>query len=972
MLKSSWRAYSRLSYFHHSIYGNSSNPRQLTEYFQSTLPFCRRIQDLKTLKSLLIVHGLITHQQFIKQFTDHCCHLGFLEIALSTFKIIEKPSLPLQNLLIRSLCDNGLFDYVLFVYQKCRGSGCLSDNYTYPFVLKACSALVNVNFGKMIHSAILRTGFEENVVIQTALIGFYSNIGQIVNARELIDRISQPDLVAWNALISGYSFNGFDRGVFEVFRDIRNMGLKPNVSTLASVIPVCLHFGVHIGYSLHGFAFKCGYSTNESLVPAFISMYGNSGELLAARNIFDSLMKKNVAIWNAMISAYSRNQKSDYAVELFQRILLDDARPNMITFVSVIPSCENHHSILLLESFHACVMKFGFEKHISVVTALLSVYAKLQDVDSAEYLFNTTTPRNLLLWNSMVSAYVSNGLWDAGLIAFHQMQMSGFNPDVISIISILSLCSEKGATLPGKSAHAFSLKQGIDVSPNASNALLAFYCDCRELAYSCKIFMRMVEKNVVSWNTMISGCVNNGEAEQAMAFFHQMRQDGFHFDLITLISILPSCNELALGLTVHGFAIKTALIADISLANALISMYINCGELDEGCEFFEYMPNRSVVSWNALMTGYRYHDLQNDIIFLFSQMVKEDQKPNYVTLLNVLPACCSFLQGKSVHAYAFRMGIPLETPLLTSLMIMYARFDDVSSCLMLFHMGEKRNISVWNAVITAHLHSNNARKAFSFFLDLLQREIEPDVVTILNLISTCFQLNNQHLTDSILAYLFHKSFDKDVAISNALIDMYAKCGNLSSARMLFDALQQKDSFSWTVMINGYGVHGDGGAALKLFSQMRTRGFKPDKITYMSILSSCSHAGLVEQGKIIFSSMIQDGILPGNEHYACMVDLLGRTGDLNEACELIQNLPQKPSANILESLLGACLSHGDYVLGEEIGSLLLQTKPEESAPYVILYNVYAAAGKWTDANRVRLEMDQKQIRKIAGFSTFDCA
>ncbi|CAA3015942.1 pentatricopeptide repeat-containing At3g05240 [Olea europaea subsp. europaea] len=965
MLKSSWRAYSRLS----------SNSRQLTEYFLSTLPLCRRIQDLKTLKSLLIVHGLITHQPLIKQFIDHCCHLSFLELALSTFKIIEKPSLPLQNLLTRSLCDNRLFDHVLFVYQKCRGSGCLSDNYTYPFVLKACSALVHVNFGKTIHSAILRTGFEENVVIQTALIDFYSNVGGIVNARELIDRITHPDLVAWNALISGYSFNGFDREVFKVFQEIRNMDFKPNVSTLASVIPVCLHFGVHIGYSLHGFAFKCGYSTNESLVPAFISLYGNSGELLAARNIFESLMTKNVAVWNAMISAYSRNQKSYCAVELFQRMLLDDPRPNIVTFVSVIPSCENHGSIFLLESFHACVIKSGFERHISVVTALLSVYAKLQHVNSAEYLFKTTTPRNLLSWNSMVSAYVSNGLWDAGLIAFRQMQMAGFNPDSISIISILSLCSEKGAALPGKSAHAFSLKHGNDVNLNASNALLAFYCDCRELAYSCKIFMRMIEKNLVSWNTMISGCVDNGEAEQAMAFFRQMRQEGFHFDMITLISILPSCNEcenLALGLTVHGYAVKTALTADISLANALISMYINCGELDAGCLLFEYMPNKTVISWNALMTGYRYHDLQSDIIFLFTRMVEENQKPNYVTLLNVLPACCSLLQGKSVHAYAFRTGIALKTPLLTSLMIMYARFEDVSSCLMLFHMGEKRNISVWNAVITAHLRSNNARTAFSFFLELLRREIEPDVVTILNLISTCLQLNNQHLTDSILAYLFHKSFDKDVAISNALIDLYAKCGSLSSARMLFDALPQKDTFSWTVMINGYGVHGDGEAALELFSQMRTRGFKPDKITYMSILSSCSHAGLVEQGKTIFSSMIQEGILPGNEHCACMVDLLGRTGNLNEAYELIQNLPQKPSANILESLLGACLSHGDYGVGEEIGSLLLQMKPEDSTPYVILYNVYAAAGKWTDASRVRLEMEQKQIRKIAGFSTFDCA
>ncbi|KAI3452026.1 hypothetical protein Pfo_008691 [Paulownia fortunei] len=961
---------SHLSVFSQSLY---TNPH-FTKHFLSPLPFCRKSQDLKALNSLLILNGLIRHEPLVSQFINLCCHLGFPDLALSAFKTIEKPSLYLQNLVLRSLSDIGLFEDVVCVYKKCRNSGSSSDNYTFPFVIKACAALCDVSFGNMMHCVVLRTGFGENLVVQTALLDFYSKVGEMGNACKLVDEISQPDLVAWNALISGYSINGFRYEVLQVFQDMHVMGVKPNASTLASVFPVCSHVGVsNVGISLHGLAYKLGYTGEESLVPALISMYANCGDLLAARYIFDTSTRKNVAIWNAIISAYTRNHKPENAAVVFQTMLLDEVKPNMVTFVSLLPSSEKLGSIRYVESFHTYVVKFGFEKEVSVVTALLSVYAKLGNMDSAEFLFRNVRVRNILLWNSMVSAYAGHGLWDQSLDAFCLMQMDGFDPDAISIVSLLSSCSKLKATLLGKSAHAFSIKRGIDLTLNVFNALLAFYCDRCDLVYSFRIFDRMVLKDIVSWNTMISGCVDNGELERAMLLFHQMRGEGVNFDSVSLISILPSCHKYRnpmLGLAIHSSAIRTALTTDIPLANALVSMYIICGELCAARLIFDDMPDKSVVSWNAILTGYRYHNLQKETIELFNEMIEEDQKPNYVTLLNVLPACHILLQGKSVHAYILRRRIPLETPLLTSLMIMYARFEIVRSCLMLFHIGDKTSISLWNTVISAHLLSKNGTMAFSFFRELLWNKIEPNVITVLNLISACVQLKNLHISNSVLAYLVRKGFDKDVAISNSLIDLYAKCGNISSARMIFEVLPQKDTISWSVMISGYGLHGDGEAALTLYSQMRQLGLKPDKVTYMSILSACSHAGCVEQGRMVFDSMIHDSILPGVEHYACMVDLLSRTGHLNEAYEIVKNLRHNRSAHLLGSLLGACLSHGNYQLGEEIGRFLLDMNPKDSTPYVVLHNIYAAAGKWLDANNVRLVMEQNQFSKAPGISLLD--
>ncbi|KAL0450341.1 UNVERIFIED_CONTAM: Pentatricopeptide repeat-containing protein, mitochondrial [Sesamum latifolium] len=926
---------SHLSRFNHSLHTNPD----FTNYYLSLLRFCRKSRDLEALKSLLIVHGLISHQPLVKHFIDQCCHLGFPNLALSAFRTIEKPSLYLQNLVLRSLSSDGLFEDVMYFYQTCRDSGLSSDNYSYPFVIKASAALRDVWFGKMMHCVVLKSGFGKNLVVQTALLDFYSKVGEMGNARKLVDEISQPDVVVWNALISGYSVNGFDYEVLQVFQDMHTMSVKPNSSTFASVFPVCSRVGVDdVGTSVHGLAYKLGYTEEESLVPALISMYANIGDLLAARHIFDTSTRNNVAIWNAITSAYTRNHRPEDAVPVFQAMLRDDMKPNMITFVSLLPSSENLGCIYV-ESFHAYLVKFGFEEELSVVTALLSV-----------------------IW------------WQQSLEAFHLMQKDGFVPDAISIVSLLSSCSEISATLLGKSAHAFSIRKGIDLNLNASNALLAFYCDSKELVYSFRIFDRIVDKNVVSWNTMISGCVDNGESERAMLLFHQMRQGGLDFDMVTLITILPSCHECQnplLGLAIHSYALKTALTTDISLVNALVSMYINCGELDAARLLFDDMPDKTVVSWNAVLTGYRFHNLQKETIELFNQMIEEGQTPNYVTLLNVLPACHTLPQGKSIHGYIIRRMIPLETPLLTSLMIMYARLENLTSWLKLFHIGDKTSISLWNTVISANLLSKDGSMAFSFFRELLRNKIEPDDVTVLNLISACVHLKNLHISNSVLGYLVRKGFDKHVAISNALIDMYAKCGNISCARMLFEALAQKDAISWSVTINGYGLHGDVEAALALYTQMKLLGLKPDKATYLSVLSACSHGGFVEQGRKIFDSMIhEDGVYPGLEHYACMVDLIGRTGHLDEAYELVKNLPHKPSSNILGSLLGACLSHGNYQLGEEIGRLLLDMNPKDSGSYVILHNIYAAAGKWLDANNVRVAMEQNQFSKSPGVSLLD--
>lgn len=869
------------------------------------------------------------------------------------------------------LGNHGLYEDLLRVYFSCRDSGRPSDGFTFPSVIKACAALGASGIGKVVHCVVFRSGFENNLVIQTALVGFYAKCGCMRTAQALTDRISQPDLVCLNALISGYSLNGFDWEAFEVYRKIYVMDLKPNLISLASIIPVCTRLEwFDIGKSLHGIAVKSGYLMNEFLIPAFVSMYAGDADLFSARNLFDSVEIKNVAVWNAIISAYTQMQKPTEAFQLFRDMLRSDVQPNPITFVSIIPSCEEYNSKSLGESLHASAITRGSENQPPVSTAILSMYAKLRDVASAKIIFHQMHDRNRLSWNSMVSGYVYNGLWDLGLDGFCEMQLAGFDPDAVSIISIISACSKLGAVLLGKSVHAFCLRKGFELNLNVSNALLAFYSATFQLSSCFNFFGKMPLRSVVSWNTLISCCAHNTEMELVFSLLYQMQKEGLDLDLVTLIIILPGLSEnkyLGQGMAIHCYAVKTGFALDVSLVNALISMYCNCGDLDAGRLLFKVMPEKSVVSWNALMTGFRLHNLHNEVMVLFGKMMEGNQRPNSISLLNILPACYTQLQGKSVHAFAVRAGIVQETPLLTSLLIMYGRFENSISSLTLFRMGKKDDISMWNAMMSMYTQTNDAKLAIAVFSDLLHMGLEPDYFTVLSLISSCVQLNSINLSDSVVAFLIRKGFDKDVTTANALIDLYAKCGNISIARRLFDELNGKDALSWTVMINGYGMHGDGQAALDLFLQMELSGIKPDGSTYSTILSACSHTGLAEQGRMVFNSMADHGVSPGIVHYACMVDLLGRTGHLSEAYDMVKGLPCKPSTSLLESLLGACRIHGDVELGEKISRELCALDPENSRSYVMLYNTYAAAGRWTDAERVRSEMEERQLRKTPGFS-----
>lgn len=936
---------------------------------------CGSLDSLKKLHVLLLVTGHIHDHSVVLQTIKSYLRFDQPLLALSVFETAENPTLYVQNLVIRCLSHHGFYSDLLRLYSRSQHSSrhrLGSDEFTFPFVIKACSAVSGFRAEKEVHCVVLKSGYGGHLVVQTALLHMYAKTGRMEWSRKVFDDMSGRDLISWNALISGYSSNGLDREAFEAFRQMQADGLKPNSSTFLGVIPLCRSLGPPMaGVLMHGLALKCGAFSDKALVPTLISMYAGWEDLTAARLLFDLLPSKDLVVWNAMISGYSQNGKWDEAIEVFQLMHHSDARPDIVTLVSVLSSCSNLCTIDCGKCIHAIGIKHGISDQSSVVAALVSMYAKHGEIDSAEDLFHTTPEKSLLLWNPMISGYLSNGLWDMVLGAFHNMQLEGVLPDDISMINVISGCTMAKDLCRGKSAHAYSIRKGFISNIRVMNALLSFYCDCDQFSTSLELFHRMRVRSVISWNTLISGWGKIGDIQSLVASFRSMCQEGVNFDMVTVISILSSfCSveDAASGMSFHALTIKSGCNLDLSVANALISMYMNFGDTEAGNLLFNGLSSRSIITWNALMTGYRNTNLFAQVMILFNQLRMDGQKPNSVTLLNVLPACESLLQGKSIQAYAVRNFSVLESSLLTATMMMYSRFENVRYSHLLFEMIDKKNVVAWNTMMSIYIQANHAEAAIHSFRKMLWMELKPDHVTMLNLASASSHLCCLNMTQCVTGSAIRRGFESHTSISNCLMYMFARCGSIPTARKVFDGLEEKDSISWSVMINGYGMHGDGKAALLLFSMMKEAGWQPDDITFVSVLSACSHSGLVEQGRTFFKSMTEDhGITPRMEHYACMVDLFGRTGHLDEAYDIIKCLPFKASASLLESLLGACQSHGNAKIGEAIGKLLIEYRPSNASSYVMLSNIYAAAGQWTDYGRIRCDMEVRGVKKDPGIS-----
>lgn len=475
-------------------------------------------------------------------------------------------------------------------------------------------------------------------------------------------------------------------------------------------------------------------------------------------------------------------------------------------------------------------------------------------------------------------------------------------------------------------------------------------------------------------NPILWSLTKSTNPENALFLYNQIL---LHFPTCyshyTFTYALKACTSLHAhqkGLEIHAHVLKCGYYYDIFIQNSLLHFYLTKTDIVSASRVFDSICSPNVVSWSLTISGLSRCGFEEDAIFKFLSM---DVEPNSFTLVSVLTACSSLgalKLGKAVHGYSLRNSSESNVILDNAIMDFYTRCGNLVDAGHMFVNMPKRDVFSWTTLIGGYAQRGFCEEAVGLFREMIEGgEAEPNEVTIINLLSACSSVGALNLGEWIHSYISRRQdFVANGNVGNALINMYVKCGHLGMAVEVFNALERKDIISWSTIICGMAMSGYGNRVLQLFSLMLVHGIPPDGVTFIGLLSACSHAGLVSQGLMFFNAMKDVyGIKPRVQHYACVVDMYGRAGLLEKAEAFVRQMPIEADGAVWGALLNACRIHGDDEMFKRIRHCLGDGGDLSVGTLALLPNSYASSDRWNEANKVRDEMRWMGVKKTAGHS-----
>ncbi|KAI3861897.1 hypothetical protein MKW92_016360 [Papaver armeniacum] len=474
---------------------------------------------------------------------------------------------------------------------------------------------------------------------------------------------------------------------------------------------------------------------------ALLSMFVRFDNLLDAWFVFGKMSERDIFSWNVILGGYAKSGFFDEALNLYHRMLWAGIIPDVYTFPCVLRTCGGIQDLCRGKEIHVHVVRFGFESHIDIINALITMYVKCGDVCSARLLFDKMRKKDRITWNAMISGYFENEEFLEGLNLFLKMQSLEIQPDLMTMTSVVSASELLGDEKLGSAIHGYVIKTGFCADVSVNNSLIQMHCSVGNLVEAENLFCRMKVRDVVSWTAMICGYEKNEFPEKAVESYKQMVVEGVNPDEITIASVLSACSSLGLldtGIKLHKLANRTRLIQYTIVRNTLIEMYSKCRLVDKALEVFKQIPEKNVISWTSMIFGLRINNRSLEALTLFRQM-KSSLKPNLVTLVAVLSTCANLgalMCGKEIHAHVLRSGLDLDKFLPNSLIDMYVRCGKMDYAWVQFEMYEEKDVSSWNIMLTGFAERGQGKQASDLFHRMTVEGVNPDEVTFIALL--CF------------------------------------------------------------------------------------------------------------------------------------------------------------------------------------------------------------------------------------------
>ncbi|KAL2904338.1 hypothetical protein RDABS01_003048 [Bienertia sinuspersici] len=595
------------------------------------------------------------------------------------------------------------------------------------------------------------------------------------------------------------------------------------------------------------------------------------------------------------------------ALALYSQLRSSSLPSNHFSFPCLLKACAKLKFPLQGQIFHTHIIKTGFNCDTYVATALTHLYMSFRCIKRALKVFDEMPHRNEASVNAMISGFAQNGCFGEALVVFKEVGLRKLRPNSVMIASVLSACDVVEC---GSQVHCWAVKIGVDKDVFVATGVVTMYMTCFDVMSATEAFESMKYKNIVSYNAFLSGLVQNGVYRAVLKAFKGMRQSSTEIpNSVTLITVLGACSNtsnIQFGRQVHGVAVKVGLQFEIMVGTALVDMYSKCGSFSGYHAFREMKGNRNLITWNSVIAGIFLIGDFDTALELFFELKSEGLVPDSVT---------------------------------------------------------------WNTMISGFSKQGKHEKAFHFFTKMVTEGIASSLNPLTSLLDACSMISSLHSGKQIHAHAIKADISDDEFLTTALIDMYMKCGQPSWARRVFNRFKIKphDPAFWNAMISGYGRNGDEDSAFEIFNLMLKENVGPNSSTFANMLTVCSHAGTLDKGLWVFEMMTAEyGLTPTPQHFACIIDLLGRCGYLEKAQELMQEIPDI-SNSVYSSLLGAAGQHLEPKIGENMAKQLSQLEPGNPVTFVVLSNIYAAMGRWNDVERIRNMIDIKRLEKCPGYS-----
>lgn len=837
------------------------------------------------------------------------------------------------------------------------------------FAQKGFSGITEGIIGKALHAFSMKGVVQLSTFYTNTLINMYSKLGNIKYAQFVFDRMLDRNEASWNNMMSGLVRVGWYHEAMQFFRHMCEYGVRPSSYVVSSLVTACDRSGCMIegALQIHGYIVKCGLLSDVFVGTCLLHFYGTYGQVSEASKLFEEIDEPNVVSWTSLMVGYADNGYIKEVLNIYQHLRHNGLYCNQNTMTTVIRSCGILGDKTLGYQILGNVIKSGLDTSVSVANSLISMFANCDSIEEASCVFDNMKERDTISWNSMITASVHNGHCEESLGNFSRMRHTHTETNYITISTLLSVCGSVLNLRWGRGLHGLVVKSGLESNVCVCNSLLSMYSQAGNYEDSEFIFNTMPERDLISWNSMMASHVEDGKHPHALQLLIEMLQTRKTMNFVTFTTALSACYNSDKIKIVHALVILFGLHHNLIIGNALVTMYGKFGLMAEAQKVCKIMPKRDEVTWNALIGGHADNKEPNAAIGAFNLSREEGIPVNYITIVNLLSASLSpddlLERGMPIHAHIVVAGFELDTYVQSSLITMYAQCGDLNTSNYIFDVLANKNSSTWNAILSANAHYGPGEEALKLILKMRNSGVNLDQFSFsvaLAIIGNLTVLDEGQQLHSLIIKL---GFESNDYVLNATMDMYGKCGEIDDVFKILPQPRSRSQRSWNILVSVLARHGFFQQAREAFHEMLDLGLRPDHVTFVSLLSACSHGGLVDEGLAHFSSMTTEfGVPIGIEHCVCIIDLLGRSGRLAEAEAFINKMPIPPTDLVWRSLLAACKIHGNLELGKKAADHLFEMDSSDDSAYVLYSNVCASTRKWGDVENVRKQMESHNIKK----------